>query len=268
MKTTTSRDGTTLAYEELGNGPPLVLVDGALCRREFGPMPALAPLLAKEFTVFHYDRRGRGDSGDTAPYAPEREVEDLAAIFDAAGGSAFLYGISSGAVLALRGAASGLRVKKLVVYEPPFVLDDSHRMDPPDFQERIRAMVAAGDRDGAVKLFMKVVGVPSFGIVMMRLIPKVWPNLRAAAHTLPYDFAVLGDTQQGRGLPAELRETLSAITAPTVALTGGKSPPYLNQGAKVVAETVRGATFSVVPKQNHNVAAKAIAPVLREAFAS
>lgn len=268
MKTTRSKDGTSIAYEQLGSGPPVVLVDGAFCRRAFGPMADLAALLASRFTVFHYDRRGRDDSGDTAPYAPEREVEDLAAIVEKAGGAPCLYGISSGAALALRAVGSGVPVKKLAVYEMPFSLDGQHTPDPPDFREQIGAMLAAGKRDGAVKLFMKVVGVPSFGIFFMRLMPNVWPKLRAVAHTLPYDFAVLGDTQRGGPLPDEFRTKLEAISVPTVTLAGGKSPPWMHHAARKVADTVKGATFRVVPGQDHNVSAKAMAPVLTEFFCS
>jgi pimeloyl-ACP methyl ester carboxylesterase len=266
MKTTTSRDGTRLAYEALGSGPPLVLVDGAFCRRTFGPMPDLAKLLAARFTVFHYDRRGRGESGDTPPHAVEREVEDLEAIVAAAGGSPFLYGISSGAALSIRGVASGLAVKKLAVYEPPFALDGTHTPSPADFREQIAAMLAAGKRDDAVKLFMKVVGAPSFAIFFMRLLPGVWPKLRAVAHTLPYDFAVLGDTQSGGPLPAELREKLASITIPTLALAGGKSPEWMHHASKKVVETVALGSFRVVPGQDHNVSARAMAPVLTDFF--
>jgi pimeloyl-ACP methyl ester carboxylesterase len=269
MKTVTSRDGTALAYEELGSGPAIVLVDGAFCGRSFGPMPALAKLLAKQCTVYHYDRRGRGGSGDTPPYALERELEDLAAVFGVAAtkaGTAHLYGISSGAALALRGAAHGLPVQRLVVYEPPFALDGVHTPTPPDFREQIAAMIARGERDGAVKLFMKVVGVPAFGIFFMRLLPNVWPKLRAVAHTLPYDFAVLGETQSGLPLPAELASKLESICVPTLALAGGKSPPWLHHAARKVAEGIGGATFAVVPGQDHNVSAQAIAPVLLDYF--
>ncbi len=271
MNTVTSKDGTTIAYEQLGSGPPLVLVDGAFCGRTFGPMPALAKLLAPHFTVFHYDRRGRGGSGDTQPYALERELEDLSAVFARAAAlsqrkKAYLYGISSGAALALRGAGGGLAVEKLVVYEPPFSLDGTRTPDPPDFRERIAVFLTDGDRDSAVKLFMKVVGVPAFGIFFMRLLPNVWPKLRAVAHTLPYDFAALGETQSGGPLPSELEAVLRAISAPTLSLVGGKSPPWMQHAVKRVAESVSGATSDVVPGQDHNIGAAAIAPRLRAYF--
>lgn len=273
MSTLTSKDGTVIAYEQVGSGPPVVLVDGAFCGRTFGPMPALAKALAPQFTVFHYDRRGRGGSGDTKPYAPEREVEDLSAVVTRAAalsprGKACLYGISSGAALALRGAASELPVEKLVVYEPPFSLDGTRTPDPVDFRERIAAFIANGDRDSAVKLFMKVVGVPAFGIFFMRLLPNVWPKLRAVAHTLPYDFAVLGETQTGGPLPSGFESSWRAISVPTLALVGGKSPPWMHHAVKRVAETVPGATTAVVPGQDHNIGAAAIAPRLAAFFSS
>jgi pimeloyl-ACP methyl ester carboxylesterase len=267
VNTTKSKDGTTLAYERLGSGPPVVLVDGAFCRRAFGPMPALAPLLAERFTVLHYDRRGRGDSGDTSPYAVDREVEDVAAIVEAAGGTPCLYGISSGAALAVRAVGAGVAVKKLAVYEPPFALDGTHVPSPTDFRERIAASLAAGKRDDAVKLFMKVVGVPAFGIFFMRLMPNVWPKLRAVAHTLAYDFAILGDTQSGGPLPADLRDALTAITVPTLAMAGGKSPEWMVHAAKTVSTSVGDGTFRMIPGQDHNVAAKPMAAALTEFFA-
>ena len=273
MNTVISKDGTRIAYEQLGSGPPVVLVDGAFCGRTFGPMPALAKLLAPHFTVFHYDRRGRGGSSDTPPYALERELEDLAAIFAAATAvspreKAYLYGISSGAALAMRGAASGLAVEKFVLYEPPFALDGTRVPNPPDFRAQIAGFLAQGDRDSAVKLFMKVVGVPAFGIFMMRLMPNVWPKLRAVAHTLPYDFAALGETQSGGPLPGELESALGKISAPTLALVGGKSPPWMRHAVERVAQSIAVAKTDVVPGQDHNIGAAAIAPRLIAFFSA
>jgi pimeloyl-ACP methyl ester carboxylesterase len=268
MKTVTSKDGTKIAYEQMGSGPPLILVDGAFCRRAFGPMRGLAALLAERFTVIHYDRRGRGDSGDGSAYDVEREVEDLQALVDAAGGEAFLYGTSSGAVLAARAVAAGTNVKKLALYEPPLALDGTHHPDPADFIERIVGFIKADRRGDAVKLFMKVVGVPAVGIFFMQLMPGVFKGLKSVAHTLPYDFAVLGDTQRGAALPTELESKLRSINVPTLTLAGGKSPPWLKHAAKKVADVVKGARTDIIPGQDHNVAARAIAPTLLQFFAS
>jgi alpha-beta hydrolase superfamily lysophospholipase len=265
MNTLTSKDGTRIAYDQLGGGPPLVIVDGAMCRRKFGPSSSLAPLLAPHFTVFNYDRRGRGDSGDTQPYSVEREIEDLAAIVDAAGGSAFVYGSSSGAALAMRAAASGVRARKLVLHEPPYALDESASPLLASYRGRIAELLAADRRGDAVALFMKVVGVPAFGVFMMRLMPNVWPKLKAAAHTLPYDFAQLGDTP-GRPLSRELQDVMRAVKAPTLMVLGGKSPDWMRRAVEVVASAIPGAKLATVPGQNHAIAAKAIAPVLIEFF--
>ncbi len=266
MKTVTSKDGTRIAYEQLGSGPPLLLVDGAFCGRGFGPMAKLAALLSAHFTVIHYDRRGRGDSGNTAPYAVARELEDIQALVDAAGGSVAMYGISSGAVLAARAVAHGVNVKKLFLYEPPLALDGTHHPSPADFIEQIDSMLANSNPNAAVKLFMKVVGMPAFAIAIMRWVPGVWPKLRAVAPTLRYDFAVLGDTQRGGPLPAELKDVLANIHIPVRVGAGGKSLPWMHHAAKTVAAGIAGATTTVIPGQDHKLGEKAAAPVLLEFF--
>jgi pimeloyl-ACP methyl ester carboxylesterase len=266
METTVSKDGTRIAYERVGVGPPVILVDGAFCSRAFGPMPKLAPLLAQQFTVIYYDRRGRGQSGDTPPYAVEREVEDLQALFAAAGGSPYLFGISSGAVLALRAAASGAEVRKLLLYEPPITMADSPPPVQPDLKPQIIEMVAAGRRGDAVKTFMKMVGVPPIFIFLMRIMPNVLPKLTAVAHTLPYDFAAMGDTDAGKPLPTELIEAMGSVKAPTLVVAGGKSPAWMHHTAQVVTNGIPQAEKRTLDGQDHNVAPKAIAPVLKEYF--
>lgn len=268
MKTVSSKDGTLIAYEQVGSGPAVLLIDGAFCGRSFGPMPALAALLKERFTVVHYDRRGRGGSGDGTAYDVEREIEDVSALADALGGEPFVYGISSGAVLAARAVAGGVRAKKLALYEPPLALDGTHQPNPKDYITQIEDHLLAGRRGQAVTLFMKVVGMPAPLVFLMRLMPG-FKGLKAVAHTLPYDFAILGDTQRGGALPDELKRTLRAVTAPTLTLAGGKSPHWLKHAAGVVAGHVGGpANTALVAGQDHNVAAKAMAPVLIEFFAS
>lgn len=266
MKTTTSMDGTKIAYEQMGSGPPLILVDGACCSRSFGPMPKLAPLLADRFTVIHYDRRGRGDSGNALPYAREREIEDLQALFAVVGGSAYLYGTSSGAVLAARTAPT-VNVKGLMLYEPPLSLDGTRFPNPPDFRERIAGAIAEDRPGDAMKIFMKVVGVPAFGILFMQLMPGVWKPMKKVAPTLNYDFAILGDTQSGGPMPQELVDTLASIRAPTMVMFGGKSPPYMAHAAKRVAELIPNARTSTLAGQDHNVSEKAMAPAIAALFA-
>lgn len=261
MKKVLSRDGTAIAFERFGAGPALILVDGALCSRGFGPMPKLAPMLARHFTVYTYDRRGRGESGDTKPYAKEREVEDIAALIKEAGGSAFVVGLSSGAALALDAAASGLGITKLVVYEPPFVSDDFDHHAAPNHEAQLNRLIAAGRRGEAVKYFMRqMVGVPAVFVAMMRVMFGVWRKLEAVAHTLPYDAAVLGDFT----VP---RQRLAAITVPTLAINGEKTDVRLRHAVQAVAAAVPGAQRRTLKGQTHNVAPKALTPVLVEFFA-
>jgi pimeloyl-ACP methyl ester carboxylesterase len=268
VKAVASADGTSIAVEELGDGPPVILVDGGFCRRDFGPMRPLAKRLAPRFRAVLYDRRGRGESGDTPPYEVAREVEDLAAVARPYGGEACIYGTSSGAVLAARAVAAGVSARKLALYEPPLALDGTHHPDPPDFVERIQALLRHERRGDAVKLFMKVVGVPRIGLLFMQLVPGVFRGLKRTAHTLPYDFAVLGDTQRGGELPEELEAALRSIQAPTLVLAGGKSPAYLKHARERVAACVPGARSSIVPGQTHNASAKAIAGVLEPFFSA
>src|SRR5688572_5943827 len=200
--TVTSKDGTTIACARSGKGPVVVLVAGALCDRSMNA--GLASLLEQRFTVINFDRRGRGGSTDTPPHAVEREVEDIEALIDAAGGTAFLYGISSGAVLALE-AASRLptKVTRLVLYEPPFIVDDSRPPLPAEFARKLTELLAADRRGDAVAYFMTdAVGVPSEAVAGMRRAP-MWAGLEKVAHTLPYDLAVMGDTQAGKPLPRQ-----------------------------------------------------------------
>jgi pimeloyl-ACP methyl ester carboxylesterase len=261
MSQVRSIDGTTIAYEKSGEGPAIILVDGALCSRAMGPMPKLAPHLAESHTVFTYDRRGRNESGDTAPYSVQREIEDLEALIDEAGGSASLFGVSSGAALALEVASrSSSRVEKLALYEAPFIVDDSREPLPPDFLEHVRHAVAGDRRGDAVRMFLKQVGMPSIFLALMRVTP-VWRKLEAVAHTLPYDISVVKDNQRGEPLTAE-RWTTARV--PTVVFAGGKSPVWMQNGQRALATALPDAELRVLPGQTHMVKAKALAPELVE----
>ena len=264
MSTVTSRDGTTIGYDRTGEGPALILVDGALCYRAFGPSRPLARRLAGNFTVITYDRRGRGESGDTPPYSVEREVEDIAALVERAGGSAYVYGISSGAALALEAANRIPAIKKLAVYEPPFVVDDEGRPVSADFLARLLELVAADQRGQAVKLFMRHVGSPAVLPTVMQVLP-MWRKLKAVAHTLPYDFAVLGDTGSGKPLPAS---RWSSVTVPTLVMDGGKSPAWMRHGVAQLAELLTSAEYRTLPGQTHMLKPQAVAPVLVDFFGS
>jgi pimeloyl-ACP methyl ester carboxylesterase len=261
MKTVLSNDGTAIAFEVSGNGPPLILVDGALCSRQFGPMPKLAPHLAQHFTVFTYDRRGRGDSGDTAPYAKEREVEDIAALIREAGGSASVYAISSGAALAIEAAACGLNIRKLALYEPPFMVGKTGHRPPADHRAQLTRLASSGRRGDAIKFFMtKVVGMPAILGFIMQWLP-MWSKLKAVAHTLSYDAAIMGDYS----LPAK---RIAAITVPTLVMGGEKSPAALRHAVQAVADALRGAQRLILKGQTHDVKPGALVPAVVAFFAS
>jgi pimeloyl-ACP methyl ester carboxylesterase len=263
MSTVTSADGTTIAYDRIGDGPPVVIVDGALCHRAFGPSAELAKALSDHFTVYTYDRRGRGDSTDIAPYAVRREIEDIEAVIGAAAGPVRLYGASSGAVLALEAADRLTTIEKIAVYEPPLFVDDSR---PPagDATARIDAQVAAGQRSKAVGTFMRLVGVPAPGVAFMHLMPA-WGKLKAVAHTLPYDQAIVAEHQQGKPLPAGLWDS---ITAPALVMDGGKSPTWMRHSTQAVAKAVPGADYRTLEGQTHMLKTQAVAPVLTAFFSA
>jgi pimeloyl-ACP methyl ester carboxylesterase len=262
MKKVRSKDGTSIAFDRAGRGPALILVDGALCYRASGPSGPLAALLAQNLTVFTYDRRGRGDSGDTAPYAIEREVEDLAALVQEAGGSAFVYGISSGAALALEAANHVPGIKKLALYEAPFIVDDTHRPMPDTYLPELKGLIASDRRSAAVKFFMKWVGVPGIFVALMPLLP-VWSKLKAVAHTLVYDITLVKDNQRGQPLPAA---RWNSVTIPTLVADGGKSPAWMRNAMRALAGVLPNAKHRTVEGQTHMLKAEAIAPVLVEFF--
>ena len=254
-----SADGTRIAYEVHGSGPSLVIVDGALCQRRMGPSRPLAERLAPQFTVHVYDRRGRGESepGNTA-YHPDREIEDLAAVVAAAGGHAHLFGASSGAVLVLEAARAGLPIDRIAVYEAPFIVDDTHAPNDPRLGLRTQALVEEGRHGDAVKLFLRTVGAPAFMVGVMRLLP-VWRKLTAVAPTLPHDYAIVLDRQQGTPLPLG---TYDAVTQPVLVIAGGRSPAYLQNSQAAVADALAHGRLETLPGQTHLIKAKVTAPVV------
>jgi pimeloyl-ACP methyl ester carboxylesterase len=242
MYSVTSKDGTSIAYDKIGKGQALILVAGAFSYRKFPGQVQLAELLSESFTVYNYDRRGRGDSEDTQPYSVAREIEDLQAMIDVAGGSAYVWGLSSGAVLALQAAASGLNIKKLALHEPPFVVDSADRKPPDDFVKHVTGLIASDRRAEAIKYFMtKGMGAPSFVVAVMRMMPGVWSNLMAVAHTLPYDAKLLEGYMYGKPLPSELWST---VTMPTLVLEGTESPIGLRHGAHALADVLPNARLA------------------------
>lgn len=252
----TSKDGTRIAYDKVGSGPTLLIVNGAMGFRGNAFAKKFQAEFAKHFTVIDYDRRGRGESGDTPPYSVNKEVEDLAALVAGpGGGQCLVFAQSSGAALALEAAASGVPMTRLVAYEPPYMVGDPEDRPDRDFKERLEAFLAQGDRDGAVTYFMRTVGVPALAVAIMRLFP-FWKDLRAVAHTLPYDAAVMA----GFDFP---RKRLAGLTVPVVAVAGEKTTPTLKRAVAEVAKTVPGAQHRMAPRMNHAVDAKRMAPLLR-----
>jgi pimeloyl-ACP methyl ester carboxylesterase len=263
MSTVVSKDGTRIGYDVTGDGPPLILVDGALCYRRSGPNGDLAKELASRFTVYTYDRRGRGESTDTQPYDVQREVEDIAALIEAAGDSVHVYGISSGAALALEAARAGLPIEKLALYEASFVVDDSRKLAADDYAERLDRLVAEGKRGDAVKVFMREgIGLPGIVVTMMRLMPA-WKTMTGLAHTLPYDTVLTFDKQRGKALPAD---DWAGLAMPVLVVAGGKSPAWMQNAMRALAEAVPGARHHTLPGQTHLVKAAALAPVLADFF--
>ncbi|GGP34234.1 alpha/beta fold hydrolase [Saccharothrix coeruleofusca] len=254
----TSADGTRIACGATGSGPAVIIVDGALCSRGFGPSAKLAEALAPHFTVHTYDRRGRGESGDTRPYAVEREVEDLAALVELAGGRAHLVGVSSGAVLALEAAHRGVPVDKLALYEAPLVVDGTHEPMDPELPARMAALIAADRRGEAVKTFMRWVGTPALVTAVLPIMPP-WKKLTAAAPTLSHDIALVSEFQHGEPIPAGRWD---GVKAPVLVLAGGKSPEYMRNSQAQLAEVLPDAELRVLPGQTHMVKANVLGPVL------
>jgi pimeloyl-ACP methyl ester carboxylesterase len=263
MNTVTSKDGTTIAFETTGEGPPLVIVGGALSDRRAAARQA--EFLAPNFMAVTYDRRGRGDSADTPPYAVEREVEDLRALVEEVGGTAFALGHSSGAVLVLEAAAATSAITKLVLYEPPFIVDDSRPPVPDDIVQHLDELVANGRRGEAVEYFMTVgVGAPAEAIPAMKE-SRFWPLLESLAHTISYDCRVMGDDMVGKPLSSD---RWSTVTNPALVIDGGASPPSLRNAVQALVDVLPNARRQTLEGQTHEVDPTVLTPVLVEFLTS
>ena len=260
MDTVRSNDGTLIACERSGDGPAVILVGGALSDR--AAAVSLAAALGARFTTVAYDRRGRGDSGDTPPYAAAREIEDLEALIAAAGGSALVYGHSSGAALALEGAVRGLPITRLALYEPPFIVDDSRPPLPDDYLATLRALVAAGRRGEAVEHFWRVgLQLPPQVIAQLRDSP-MWAAVEPLASSLPYDAEVMDGLMAGRPLPGEWA---TKVTIPTLVLDGDQSPAQLRNAVRALVDLLPRSERRTLVGQGHAAPAEVLAPIL-EAF--
>jgi pimeloyl-ACP methyl ester carboxylesterase len=224
-----------------------------------GPMPELAKYLSESYSVILYDRRGRNESSDTFPYAVEREIEDIAALIIKFGGTAYVFGTSSGAALALKAAAAGLSISKLALYEPPYMVDKNDHQVPLDYHEQLNKIVVEGRRGDAIKYFMKSgIGIPGFVVFLMQLMP-VWSKLKKVAHTLPYDAAIMGDFS----LPVK---EAGAISVPTIVIGGEKSQSWIKTAVKKLVAVLPNTESQTLKGQTHNVSIKVLAPVLINFF--
>jgi pimeloyl-ACP methyl ester carboxylesterase len=250
METVTSKDGTRIAFDQSGVGPAIILVVGAFNDRAAGA--PLARFLERHFTVFNYDRRGRGESGDTTPYAIEREIEDIDALIAQAGGSAFVFGYSSGAVLALRAAAYGLSISQLALYDPPPTGAKAGQIAP-----QLTELIAAGRQGDAVELFQtEAVGIPAAVVAQMRNAP-FRPALEKIAHTLAYESTIL------RALPTGLA---ASVRVPTLVIDGEESPDVVRHTAQSLAGALPEGRYRTLKGQNHDIVASVVGPVLEEFF--
>jgi pimeloyl-ACP methyl ester carboxylesterase len=268
QKTSRSKDDSSIAYVQSGSGPVIVLVSAALA--DHTGTKKLAKLLTENFTVISYDRRGRGESTDAQPYSPMREVEDIEALIDASGGKAFLLGNSSGAVLALEAASKlGKKIEGLFMYEPPFIVDDSQPPVPDDLASQISRLIIANSPNAAVKLFFtKGMSIPAPMVTMMRLFMPGWSKMAKIAHTIPYDLAILADTQSGKSLPAE---RWASLKAPVVVAVGSRSQTFFHNGAKALAALLPHTTYFSLPGGNHGsimISPKGIATTATQFFLS
>lgn len=258
MEHVTSEDGTTIAFDRLGTGSPVILISGGSVDRMSNA--GLADALASDFTVLNYDRRGRGPSGDTPPYAIEREIEDIGAVIDAAGGEANLYGSSSGAVLAMLAAGAGLSVRRLAMWEPPFI-PEGVPTPPADQVEQYETAVAEGRRGDAVEYFMsKVVGLPPEFVEGARRQP-FWAATEAIAHTLAYDARIMGDYR----IPID---RAAGVTVPTLVIAGGADMPWMRDTATALADALPQGRATLLDGQGHDVDVEVLAPVLKGFFTS
>jgi pimeloyl-ACP methyl ester carboxylesterase len=262
MEKIISKDGTSIAFDKTGKGPALVLVDGAFCFRDYGTTPNLIPLISDVFTVFSYDRRGRGDSSDTLPYSPDNEIEDLRAVISKTEGVPFICGFSSGASLVLQALNQGIRAKKVVLFEPPYVFNSHSKTLPPDNAIMIlRDLVGQGKRGNAVKYFMtKVMGMPGFIVFMFKQLGKsMWRKNESVAHTLAYDVAIMGDYSLSPKIA-------SSVNVPVLVVGGEKSPENIRNAVQATSKAIPGTQVKWLSGQSHSVSMQILAPCLIDFF--
>jgi pimeloyl-ACP methyl ester carboxylesterase len=272
MSTVTSKDGTKIAFDKIGSGPAVILVNGAMADRMIDPSLAkLADLLSKDFTVYNYDRRGRGESGDTQPFAKEREIEDIAELIedadgaDGAGSSAMVLGFSSGGALVLDAAQNVPGITKIALYEVPFIINDIRPPLPADYVAHLNGLVKEGKRDEAVRYFLvKAAGIPAEYLDGADQNP-LWPRMLDIAHTIAYDGVRVAELMQGKPLPTD---RWTRVTMPALVMAGTETPPkgWMVGAADAIAALLPNAERRTLEGQNHNVDMAIIAPIVAEFF--
>lgn len=263
MKTVISKDGTKIAYDEVGQGTPVIIVGGAFSYRKFKDLVQLAEILSSDHLVINYDRRGRDDSGDNQPYSVQKEVEDLEAVIDAVGGKAYVYGISSGGALALEAAdVLPTKITRLALYEAPYLVDDTGKTMSSDYLPRLQEHISKNDRSQAIKQFLPEVGAPALVVAIMQITP-VWKKLKSLAHTLPYDIAIIAPYRVGQPYP---ESKWTKVSMPTLVMDGGKSPTGMRHAMEALAAKLPHATYKTLPGQTHMIKNAVLAPALMEFF--
>ncbi|HMQ06930.1 MAG TPA: alpha/beta hydrolase [Saprospiraceae bacterium] len=258
-----STDGTNIAFSKTGKGKPLILVDGAFCHRKFGANEKLPQYLHDHFTVYSYDRRGRNESGNTLPYSPQKEYDDLQTIINEAGGNAFVYGISSGAALALEAANQGVKIDKMALFEAPFITDASRLPLPDNFLDRLKSCIDEEKRGKAVQLFLRTgIGLPAMVVWMMHIMPA-WKQMKQWAHTLPYDIEILGNTGSGKPLGIE---KWSNVTNPVLVISGSNSAQWSQNSMQELVTVLPNARHLTLKGQSHIVNPKVIVKELIQFF--
>jgi pimeloyl-ACP methyl ester carboxylesterase len=262
---TVSKDGTKIAWSKTGKGQPVIVIDGALCHRNFGANMKLPQYLNEHFTVYTYDRRGKGESGNKKPFALQREFEDLQSLIDVVGESPFVYGISSGAALALEAANHGLSFKKLALYEAPYIVDDSRRPIPQDYLQTLEKFIAAGENGKALNYFLKAgAGLPAYVVLMMRLMP-VWKQVKSIVDTVIFDTLAIGSNGSGEKLTAG---KWPGVRIPVLLISGSKSQQWIRNAMLNLAEVLPDSTHLILKGETHTVNPKMLAPHLISFFKS
>ncbi len=262
METVISKDGTSIAFDKTGTGPALVLVDGAFCSRDYGVTPKLVPLLSGSFTVYSYDRRGRGESSDAEPYSVDNEIEDLKTIIEKAGEAPFICGFSSGAALLLLAMDKGIKASGIALFEPPYIIDHHENTAPPaDAGRRLTEFVRQGKRSLAVNYFMTdVMGMPGIMVFLFRCFGRsLWKRNESVAHTLPYEVTIMGNFSVPERIAA-------SINIPTLLIAGEKSSRNLKNAVEALSHLIPKSQIRILKDQGHNVSMKVLAPCLIDFF--